>query len=513
MSILITVLISCLILSAFLISSFVFKKLYFDKQSDALKEQAKYVLDKASSEAEILKSRALVEAKEESQKFRESIENEMHDRLKDIQLREKRLTSRENEIEEKNRYVESLQKKSRSKMNEIDRRLFELKELQETHVRQLQKISGLSSQMAKEELLKMLDGQLIHEKASAILRFEENLKIEKEKIAKKIIADSIQRCSSDFISMNTISVIDIPNDSIKSYIIGREGRNIRALESLTGVDLIIDDSPEVITISSFDPYRREIAKVAIELLIIDGRIQPAKIEEMVNRATKEVDKDIENEGQRVILDLQIRNIHKELIKLIGRLKFRNSYGQNALKHSIEVAYISSMLASELGANVELAKRCGLLHDIGKALSYKVDGSHVEIGVDVLKKYGETDLVINSVASHHGDCKPESLEAILVQAADSISASRPGARRENFENYVKRIHDLEQLVSDFEFVEKCYAIQAGREIRIIVSPLKISDDEMVTATREIGKKIEENLEYPGQIKISMIRENRVVDYAR
>lgn len=513
MEFLIIILISCLILAIFLISFFVFKKFYFDRQSDVVKEQAKYILDKASSEAEILKSRALVEAKEKSQKFRESIEEEMHDRLKDIQFREKRLINRENEIEEKSRYVENLQKKSKSRMNEIDRRLSELKELQEAQMKKLQKVSGMSLQKAKEELLKMLENQLTHEKSSAILRFEENLKNEEEKIAKEIISDAIQRYSSDFVSMNTVSVVDIPNDSIKSYIIGREGRNIRALEALTGVDLIIDDSPEVITISSFDPYRREIAKVAIELLIIDGRIQPSKIEEMVHRATKEVDKGIKIEGQRVVLDLQIRNIHKELINLIGKLKFRNSYGQNVLKHSIEVSCISSMLASELGADAELAKRCGLLHDIGKALSYKVEGSHVDIGVDVLKKYGESDLVINSVASHHGDCKPESVEAILVQAADSISASRPGARKENFENYVKRIHDLEQLVSSFEFVEKCYAIQAGREVRIIVSPLKISDDEMVTATREISKKIEENLEYPGQIKISMIRENRVVDYAR
>lgn len=513
MEFLIIILISCLIFALFLISFFVFKKFYFDKQSDVVKEQAKYILDKASSEAEILKSRALVEAKEESQKFRESIENEMHDRLKDIQFREKRLTTRENEIEEKKRYIENLKKKNESRMDEIDRRLSELKELQEVRMKKLQKISGMSLQKAKEELLKALENQLTHEKSSAILRFEENLKNEEEKIAKEKISNAIQRYSSDFVSMNTVSVVDIPNDTVKSYIIGREGRNIRALEALTGVDLIIDDSPEVITVSSFDPYRREIAKVAIELLIIDGRIQPSKIEEMVNRATKEVDKGIKTEGQRVVLDLQVRNVHKELINLIGKLKFRNSYGQNALKHSIEVAYISSMLASELGANSELAKRCGLLHDIGKALSYKVEGSHVDIGVDVLRKYGESDLVINSVASHHGDCKPESVEAILVQAADSISASRPGARKENFENYVKRIHDLEQLVSSFEFVEKCYAIQAGREVRIIVSPLKISDDEMVTATREISKKIEENLEYPGQIKISMIRENRVVDYAR
>ncbi len=513
MEFLIIILISCLIFALFLISFFVFKKFYFDKQSDVVKEQAKYILDKASSEAEILKSRALVEAKEESQKFRESIENEMHDRLKDIQFREKRLTTRENEIEEKKRYIENLKKKNESRMDEIGRRLSELKELQEVRMKKLQKISGMSLQKAKEELLKALENQLTHEKSSAILRFEENLKNEEEKIAKEKISNAIQRYSSDFVSMNTVSVVDIPNDTVKSYIIGREGRNIRALEALTGVDLIIDDSPEVITVSSFDPYRREIAKVAIELLIIDGRIQPSKIEEMVNRATKEVDKGIKTEGQRVVLDLQVRNVHKELINLIGKLKFRNSYGQNALKHSIEVAYISSMLASELGANSELAKRCGLLHDIGKALSYKVEGSHVDIGVDVLRKYGESDLVINSVASHHGDCKPESVEAILVQAADSISASRPGARKENFENYVKRIHDLEQLVSSFEFVEKCYAIQAGREVRIIVSPLKISDDEMVTATREISKKIEENLEYPGQIKISMIRENRVVDYAR
>ena len=513
MEILVILSIVCLICTIFLFLSFFFKKFYFDKQSDVVREQAKYILDKASDEAKIIKSNAIIEAKEESQKFRESIENEVQDRLKDIQFRERHLIEKENEIEKKNKYIDDLCEKNKAREVEISKELSNIKDIKNKQLVELEKISSLTAEQAKNEIFSKLENELLGEKSSIILKFEENLKCEKENISREIVSNAIQRYSSEFVSESTVSVVNIPNDNIKGYIIGREGRNIRTIESLTGVDLIIDDSPEVITISSFDPYKREIAKIAIEMLIADGRIQPSRIEDMVEKAKKEVEKDIKNEGQRVIIDLQIREIHSELVNYIGKLKYRTSYGQNALKHSVEVAHISGLLAAELGADQDLSKRCGLLHDIGKSVTYETEGSHVEVGVKILKKYGESDNVINAVESHHGDCKANTIEAILVQAADTISASRPGARKENFENYVKRIQNLEKLVEDFDFVDKCYAIQAGREVRVIVSPLKISDEEMVVSAREICDKIEKNLRYPGQIKVSMIRENRVIDYAR
>lgn len=497
-----------------LLTLFIFlKKIYFSKQVDLAKEQAKFIIEKASEEAKTLKSSIVLEAKEEAQKFKENIENEIHERLQDIQFREKRLIDRETELDMKNNQINTLIEQHKSKVQKINDELKKLQSLKNEQISELERISSLSSEQAKEIILDKLDSELSNEKASMIIEFKEQIKSEKEKISREIVSNTIQRCSSNYVSESTVSVVNLPNDNVKGCIIGREGRNIRSIESLTGVDLIIDDSPEIIVISSFDPYKREVAKKAIEMLIADGRIHPSKIEEMVEKATEEVNEDISNEGQRAVIDLQIRNINKELINFIGQLKYRTSYGQNALNHSIEVANISGLLASELNMNPTLAIRCGLLHDIGKALTYKVDGSHVEVGVKLLRKYGESEDLINSVASHHGDCPPTTIEAILVQAADSISASRPGARKENLENYVKRINDLESLVSQFECVDKCYAIQAGREIRVIVSPQKISDDEMVLTTREICKKIEQNLNYPGQIKVSMIRENRVVEYAR
>ena len=490
-----------------------FKKNYLNKQLDISKEQAKFIIERASEEAKNIKSSIILEAKEEAQKFKENIENEVHERLKDIQFREKHLIDRENILDEKNKQIDSLVKKHQEDVQLLNQELEKLESLKNDQLSELEKISNLTLDQAKNIILDKLNSELSSEKASIIIDFEQQIKKEKEKISREIVSNVIQRCSSEYVSESTVSVINLPNDNVKGCIIGREGRNIRSIESLTGVDLIIDDSPSVIAVSSFDPYKREIAKNAIEMLISDGRIHPSKIEEMVEKATKEIDGDIQNEGQRTVIDLQIRNINYELINLIGQLKYRTSYGQNALKHSIEVANISSLLASELGMDPTLSRRCGLLHDIGKSLTYKVDGSHVEVGVKILRKYGESEEVIDAVASHHGDCKPKTIDAILVQAADSISASRPGASKENFENYVKRIRDLESLVNQFEFVERCYAIQAGREVRVIVSPLKISDDEMVLKAREICKKIEENLSYPGQIRINMIRENRVVEYAR
>ena len=505
----------CLIAFILLLSIlFIFlKKIYFDKQVDMAREQAKFIIEKASEEAKTLKSSIILEAKEEAQKFKENVESEIHERLKDIQFREKRLIDRETEVETKNKQVNTLIEQHKSKVKTVDSELEKLKSLKKEQISELERISSLTSDQAKQLILDKLDSELSDEKASSIINFEEQIKSEKDRVSREIVSNVIQRCASNYVSESTVSVVNLPNDNVKGCIIGREGRNIRSIESLTGVDLIIDDSPEIIVISSFDPYKRAIAKNAIEMLISDGRIHPSKIEEMVEKATEKIDEDIKNEGQRTIIDLQIRNINKELVNLVGQLKYRTSYGQNALKHSIEVANISGALASELSINPTLAIRCGLLHDIGKALTYKVDGSHVEIGVKILRKYGESEDVINAVASHHGDCAPNTVEAILVQAADSISASRPGARKENLENYVQRINDLESLVSQFDCVNKCYAIQAGREVRVIVSPSKISDSDMVLTARKICKKIEENLSYPGQIKISMIRENRVVEYAR
>ena len=502
---------SCLIILYFLKINIIDKQI--KKQLENSEINAKAILDKAKIDAEALRSDMILSAREEIHKFKENAEKEYYERYKDIQLREKKIEEKENNLLKKSNDIDSLEVEVKSRMEDAEKKLKELENIKNEQVSKLEKISKMSSSDAKKKIMKLLDKELNHEKALSIFNFKEKLESEKEKISKNIIANAILKCSCEYVSENSISVVRLPSDEIKGCIIGREGRNIRAIETLAGVDLIVDDTPETIAISSFDPYKRAIAKKAIELLIFDGRIQPSKIEEMVEKAKSEINKNIHTEGQKAILDLQICEIHSDLIDLIGKLKYRSSYGQNALQHSIEVAYISGFLASEMHLDESLAKRCGLLHDIGKSLTYEVEGSHVDVGVKVLTRYSESPEVINTVASHHGGCEPESAIAIIVQAADTISASRPGARKENLENYIKRIQKLESLVQEFDFVERCYAIQAGREIRVIVSPEKISDDEMIIFARDICKKIEENLSYPGQIRVNMIRESRVVEYAK
>ena len=488
-----------------LIFNYLKNKIYGKRLENAKREYYE-ILEKAKKEAESIKSQMVVNAKEEIHKFREDAENQIFERHKDIQSQEKKLQNKEELLNQRIEAAANSEKMARKRIEEYEK-------LKKNQIRELEKISKMNSKEAKNQIMKILDGELSREKANSIFKFEKELKQEKEQISQKIISDAILKYSCDYVSDISVSVVRLPSDEFKGCIIGREGRNVRTLENLAGVDLIIDDTPGTITISCFDPYKREIAKKAIEMLISDGRIQPAKIEEMLKKAKKEVDRDIRNEGQKAVLDLQLCELHPDLIEIIGKLKYRTSYGQNALKHSLEVAYISGLLASELGLDSSIAKRCGLLHDIGKAMTYSIEGSHVDVGVSLLEKYSEPKEVINAVASHHGDSKPDSAISVIVQAADTISASRPGARKENLEDYVNRIKKLEDIVNQFDMVERCYAIQAGKEIRVIVSPEKISDDEMLVTAREICKKIEDNLIYPGQIKVSMIRESRVIDYAK
>ena len=434
-------------------------------------------------------------------------------RYKDVQCLEEKLKNDENVLNEKIKSAEKLEKTAKNKIREYDDKLLKIKSIKIQEVKELERISRMTQKEAEQKLLVLLESDLTRERANAIINSQEKLKFEKEKMAREVLANAVLRYSGDYVYETAVSTIRLPSDEIKGCIIGREGRNIRALELLTGVDFIIDDTPETITLSSFDPYKREVARIAIELLISDGRIQPSKIEEMIEKAKTQIKKDIKNEAQKIIFDLQIGEVNDSIIETLGRLKYRTSYGQNALQHSIEVAYISGLLASEIKVDAKLAKRCGLFHDIGKALTHTMEGSHVELGVNFLSKYSEPKEVLNAVASHHGDCKPESIVAIIVQAADTISAARPGARRENLESYTKRIEKLENIVNNFEGVERCYVIQAGREVRAVVSPDKVTDDGMIVLARQICKKIEENLNYPGQIRVSMLRENRIIEYAR
>ncbi len=460
--------------------------------------EAKKILSEAISEAQVKKN--------EVHKLRTDAEKEIAEKRKDIQRQERRVLQREESLDKK---MDNLDAKS----EELNKQSQLVEELKQQQFEALEKISGFTLQQAKEYLLKSLDEELTHEKSVKILEFEQKAKDESEKKAREIISLAIQRCASDHVAEATVSVVPLPNDEMKGRIIGREGRNIRAIETLTGVDLIIDDTPEAITISSFDPIRREIARVAIENLITDGRIHPARIEETIDRAKKEVDRSIKAEGERAIIEAGVNSIHPELIKLLGRLRYRTSYGQNVLEHSLEVAHLAGSMASELGLDPTIARRAGLLHDIGKALDHQVEGSHIEIGVDLAKKYRESDAVVHAIQAHHGDVEAKTVIACLVQAADAISAARPGARRENLENYIKRLEKLEEIASSFKGVERCFAIQAGREIRIMVKPDVINDDQAAILAREVCKKIENELDYPGQVKVNIIRESRVVEYAR
>lgn len=476
-------------------------------------DEANRIVSQAIAQAESKKKEAIIEAKDEIHKLRTETERELRERRSEIQRQERRLIQKEESLDKK---LDGLEKKDETlnkKLKSVEERLVELDSLKKSQFEMLERISGYTQEQAKEYLLKTLEDSLEHEKAVKLLEYKQKTVEESEAMAREIISTAIQRCAADHAAEATVSVVALPNDEMKGRIIGREGRNIRALETTTGVDLIIDDTPEAITLSSFDPVRREVARLTLEKLISDGRIHPARIEEMFDKSRREVEATIKQTGELAVIDAGVNGVHPEIVKLLGRLKYRTSYGQNVLNHSLEVSYIAGLMAAELGADVKLAKRAGLLHDIGKAIDHEFDGSHVELGVEFAKKYKENDSVIHAIQAHHGDVEPKTVVACLVQAADAISAARPGARRENLQSYIKRLEKLEEIATSFDGVEKSFAIQAGREVRIIVNPESVSDDRMVLVARDIVKKIEDELEYPGQIKVHIIRESRAVDYAK
>ncbi len=477
------------------------------------KDTAQKIISDAQKEVDALKREALLGAKEEALKVKNEIERENRERRADIQRLEKRLLQKEESIDRKFEVLEKKEETLVKKENEIEKLRNELQDIHQKHRQELERISGLTGEEAKNILLRDVEEEVSQEMAIKIRDMETKAKEESERRARNIISLAIQRCAADQVAEATVSVVVLPNDEMKGRIIGREGRNIRALETLTGIDLIIDDTPEAVILSGFDPVRREVARLALEKLIVDGRIHPARIEEMVEKSQKEVENIIKEEGERALLETGIHGLHPELIKLLGRLKYRTSYGQNVLQHSIEVAHLSGMMAGELGVDINFAKRAGLLHDVGKAVNHELEGPHVTIGADLVKKYRESAQVINAVAAHHGDVEAITIEATLIQAADAVSAARPGARRETLETYIKRLEKLENIADSFEGVEKAYAIQAGREIRIMVKPEKVDDLNAVRIAREIVKRIEEELEYPGQIKVIVIRETRAIEYAK
>jgi len=489
------------------------RKQVAEKAIGSAETEANRIVSEAIKSAEAKKKEFLLEGKDELHRLRNENEKEISDRRKEVQRQERRIQQKEETLDRKMDNLEKKENNYQRKQKEVEQKLQEVEQVKKSQFEMLERISGYTADQAKDYLLQQLDTELDHEKSVKILEYEEKLKEESDKRARNIISLAIQRLAADQVSDATVSVVSLPNDDMKGRIIGREGRNIRTIETLTGVDLIIDDTPEAITISSFEPVRREIARVALEKLISDGRIHPARIEETVEKARREVEATIKAEGERTVVELGVNNIHPELVKLLGRLKYRTSYGQNVLRHSIEVAYISGMIASELGLNPTVAKRAGLLHDIGKALDHEMEGSHIQLGVEVARKYKESDAVIHAIHAHHGDVEAKTVVACIVQAADAISAARPGARRENIENYIKRLQQLEEVGKSFQGVDSCFAIQAGREIRVMVKPEQINDDKMAPLAREISKKIEQELEYPGQIKVNIIRESRVSDYAK
>ena len=476
-------------------------------------EKAREIIDEALKTAENKKRESLLEVKEESLRTKNELEKETKERRNELQKYEKRVLSKEETVDKKAEAVEKREAECTARFAELQKKEKRVDELELKGVQELERVSGLTSEQAKEELLRSVEDDVKVDVARLYKELESQAKEEAGKKAKEYVVNAIQKCAVDHVAETTISVVQLPSDEMKGRIIGREGRNIRTMETLTGVDLIIDDTPEAVVLSSFDPIRREVARVALEKLIVDGRIHPARIEEMVEKAQKEVETQIREDGENAAMDVGVHGIHPELLKLLGRMKFRSSYGQNALKHSIEVAQLSGLLAGEIGVDVRMAKRAGLLHDIGKSIDHEVEGSHIEIGVNLCKKYKESPIVINAVAAHHGDVEPESLIACIVQAADAISAARPGARRETLETYTNRLKQLEDITNQFKGVEKSFAIQAGREIRVMVVPEHVNDSEMVLLARDIAKQIEAELEYPGQIKVNVIRESRAVDYAK
>lgn len=490
-----------------------YRKKVAESQIGSAEKEAERIVEAAKESAEAKKKESILEGKDEIHRLRNEADKELNERRREIQRQERRIQQKEETLEKKMTSLEAKDETLNKKLKGADDKLSEAEKVKTAQIEVLETISKFTSEQAKDYLLKTLENELVHEKSVKVLDYEQKTRDECEKKAREIISLAIQRVAADHVTEATVSVVPLPNDEMKGRIIGREGRNIRAIETLTGVDLIIDDTPEAITLSCFEPVRREIARVMLEKLISDGRIHPARIEEMYEKARREVENTIKEEGERAVIEAGVNGIHPELIKLLGRLRYRTSYGQNVLNHSLEVAYLAGIMASELGLDPTLARRAGLLHDIGKALDHEIEGSHVEIGVDVARKYKESETVVHAIHAHHGDVEAKTVIACIVQAADAISAARPGARRENLENYIKRLEKLEEIASSFDGVERSFAIQAGREIRIIVKPEKIKDDQMVLLARDICRKIESDVEYPGQIKVNIIRESRAFDYAK
>jgi len=495
------------------LAGYLIRKKFAEAAIKSAEEEAARLLETAKRDAESKKREALVEAREEIHKLRAEMEKEARERRSELQQFERRVSQREEVLDRRSESLERKEETLQRKTREVEQSQSEVKEALQKQREELERISGLTTEEARETILKAVEDEMKHETAIMIREYEAQARDEAEKRARDIISLAIQRTAADHVAESTVSVVTLPNDDMKGRIIGREGRNIRAMETLTGIDLIIDDTPEAVILSGFDPVRREIARIALEKLVADGRIHPARIEEMVARARNEVDAAIKDAGEQATLEADVHGLHPEIIKLLGRLRFRTSYGQNVLKHSVEVAHLAGIMATELGVDAALAKRAGLLHDIGKAVDHKIEGTHVEIGIDLLRKYKESEEVIHTMACHHGDYEAERVEAVLIMAADSISAARPGARRETLETYIKRLKKLEEISSSFDGVEKSYAIQAGREVRIMVKPERIDDATAVQLSRDIVKRIEEELEYPGQIKVTVIRETRAVEYAK
>ena len=494
-----------------------YRRNFAEQKIGSAEEEAERILaeaaDKSQKYADNIKKEKLIEAKEEIHKLRSELDREIKERRSDVQRQERRVQQKEDTIDKKTQQIEKREEEVQKKLSDADKVREEVDRVKKLQMAQLEKIADFTESQAKDYLLKQVEETLVHEKALLIKNVEEQAKEEADKKARNIITGAIQRCAADHVTETTVSVVALPNDEMKGRIIGREGRNIRTIETLTGVDLIIDDTPEAVILSGFDPVRREIARRSLEKLISDGRIHPGRIEERVEKSTKEVDNIIKQEGERAMFETHVHSLHPEIVRLLGRLKYRTSYGQNVLQHSIEVSHIAGLMAGELGADVTLAKRAGLLHDIGKAVDHEVEGSHITIGGDIARKYKENDKVINAIMAHHGDVEPKTIEACLVQAADGISAARPGARRENLESYIKRLETLEEIANSFKGVERSFAIQAGREIRIMVKSDAVSDDETVLMAKDIVKRIENEMEYPGQIKVNVIRELRAIEYAK
>ena len=490
-----------------------YRKNVSEKEISSAEEEGTRIINEAIKSAETKKKEALLEAKEEILKNRSEYEKEVKERRADLQRQENRLQQKEENLDRKTETIEKKEESLAQKHAAVDKENEEIKAIKRSQTEMLEKISGFTAEEAKDYLIAQVEAEVTHETALKIKEVESRMKEECEARAREVVAQAIQRCAADQVAEMTVSVVPLPNDEMKGRIIGREGRNIRTIETLTGVDLIIDDTPEAITVSCFEPVRREIARLALEKLIADGRIHPTHIEEMVEKARREVDATIKAEGERATFECGVRNLHPELVKMLGRLHYRTSYGQNVLQHSIEVSHIAGMMAAELGADVQAAKRAGLLHDLGKAVDHELEGTHVALGVEFARKYKERDNIIHAIEAHHNDVEPRTIVACLVQAADAISAARPGARRENLENYIKRLEQLESISTSFHGVEKAYAIQAGREVRVMVKPEQVSEDQMVILARDLAKKIEEEMEYPGQIKVHVLRETKVIEYAK